>query len=408
MGIFDWFKKSRPSRDEFAAMYEKYLRERRLAKEVQYDAEAFLFRIEGVMAHSMNLENIYRDYCKVSKQERPNLLRRYSASMKFEEITESWETVRKQLMPAIRTISQNEVMRLSQLAEEGSNKGYDNFLFRPFSEDASIMIAHDREDSIMMVNKDVAEKWGVTFDEAWQACLDNLRARSPEKPRRLEDGVVQCLWDDSYDSSRILLPDLLNRSGAGIDPVIMIPTRDCLLLAAASNPQTQARMVDYAGEAMEQQGRFVSALMYRYSGTGLTRYVPAEPAVARKLHDLRTRALMTDYAQQRDLLEKADKKNGRDLFHASFKVFESKRSGGLVSVASVTRDALGSIPQTDLIGFAFLAPGGKQGVKFVAWNDVMMFADGWLIRDEQHYPPRYRVEGFPAQDKLDAAPAASL
>jgi len=220
--------------------------------------------------------------------------------------------------------------------------------------------------------------------------------------------VIQCLWDDSYDSSRILLPDLLNRCGAGIDPVIMVPTRNCLLIAPANNGEAQARMVAYAAEAMESQGRFVSALMYRYTGNRIERYQPAEPALLRKLHDLRTRALMPDYAAQRDLLEKGDKKYGRDLFHASFKVFESKRGGGLKSVATVTKNALGTIPQADLIGFAILQPNGEQGVKFVAWDDVMAFAEGWLVKDEQHYPPRYRVEGFPAQDKLEAAPVASL
>ncbi|HEX7641838.1 MAG TPA: hypothetical protein VF472_06445 [Burkholderiaceae bacterium] len=41
---------------------------------------------------------------------------------------------------------------------------------------------------------DVTEKWGVDFDEAWQACLDNLRARRPDPAsavfRRLR---LQCL-----------------------------------------------------------------------------------------------------------------------------------------------------------------------------------------------------------------------
>lgn len=407
MGFFDRFKKTPPSKDEFAQIYGKYLRDRRLVKDLQYDAEAFSFRIEGTMSHTMNLENIYRDYCGASKDERPNVLRRYCEVMKFEEVPESWETVRGQLMPLVRPAGQYEAIRLGQLAEAGHTNGYDNLLFRSYSEDAISLIAHDREDSMMMVNKDTVEKWGVGYDEAWQASLDNLRARSPEKTKRLDDGVIQCLWDDSYDSSRILLPDLLNRSGAGLDPVIMIPSRNILLLAPANNPKAQERMVDYARESMEKHGRFVSALMYRYSGDRLARHVPSEPATARKLNDLRIGALMPDYAQQRELLEKADKKHGRDLFHANFKVFQRK-SGGLVSVATVTKNSSGTIPKADIVVFTTLRQGADPEVKFVAWDDAVAIADGCLVRDEQYYPPRYRVEGFPAQDRLDAAPVAQL
>jgi|GEM_PF-884390 len=407
MGFFDLFKKSPPSKDDFAQMYEKYLRDRRLVKDLQYNAAEFTFRIEGAMSHTMNLENVYREYCGASKEERPNVLRRFCEAMKFEEVPESWETVCKQLMPLVRPAGQYEAIRLGQLLESGHSKGYDNFLFRTYSDDAISLIAHDREDSMMMVNKDTVEKWGVGYDEAWQSSLDNLRARSPEKSKRLDNGVIQCVWDDSYDSSRILLPDLINRCGAGLDPIIMIPTRNCLLLAPANNPQAQDRTVDYAKESMEKHGRFVSALMYRYSGNRITRYVPAEPATVRKLRDLRTGALMSDYAQQRDLLEKADKKYGRDLFHANFKVFERK-GGGLVSVASVTRNSPGTIPQADIVIFTTLHPGAEPEVKFVAWDDAMAIADGCLVKDDQYYPPRYRVEGFPAQDKLDAAPAAQL
>lgn len=411
MGILDWFgkgKSDKPGKDEFARLYEKYLRDARIVTELEYDAAEFVFRVPGAMGQTMGLHNIYRDYCRASAEERKTVLRRYGNSARIEAPPDSWAAVRQQLMPVIRTAAQNEMMRLSQLLEAGHSNGYDNFLFRRLSADSVMMIAHDRPDSMMMVNKDTLEKWGVSFEEAWQACLDNLRAASPEKPNRLEAGVIHCLWDDSYDSSRILLPDLINRCGAGNDPVIMIPTRNCLLLAPVNNIQAQERMLGYADQALTEQGRFVSALMYRYQGNELVPYQPTDPTVARKLHDMRLHLLLADYTPQRELLEKIDQKNGHDLFHATFKVFQSKTHSGLVSLGSVAKNGIGTLPQVDVVAFSIVKPDGQPGIKLVAWDDALAIGDGWLALDEQYYPSRYRVTGFPAQDKLDAAPETVL
>lgn len=407
MGLFDWFKRSPPGRDEFAKMYEKYLRDRRLVGKVQYDAAEFVFRVEGGGVSTMGLHNIYRDYCRAAAGERQELLRRYSEVLKRQEVPEGWAAVRGQLMPTIRTAAQIHVMRLSQLADEGHCKGYDNFLFRPFSEDALSMIAHDRPDTIALVNKDTAEKWGVSFEEAWQACLDNLRDCSPQKTVRLDNGVIQCLWDDAYDSSRILLPDLLSRSGAGNDPVIMIPTRGCLLLAPAANREAQLRMVDYAQESIGSHGRFVSALMYRYSGNTLNAWAPADAAIGQKLHNLRTRELIAMYGEQHASLEKWDKREGRDLFRANFLVYENKAKGRLFSVASVSEGVQGTIPKADIIAFGKRNPSGEghHDAKLVSWDHAMAIAGDCFVKEEPGYPPLYRIAGFPAYDKLDAAPA---
>ncbi len=258
-----------------------------------------------------------------------------------------------------------------------------------------------------LVNKDTAEKWGVSFEAAWQACLDNLRDRSPQKAFKLDDGVIQCRWDDSYDSSRILLPDLLNRCGAGIDPVIMIPTRGCLLLAPVNSRAAQLRMVGYAQESMQKHGRFVSALMYRYSGNTVAAYAPEDAAVAQKLRDLRARELITEYEEQRVLLEKWDAKEGRDLFRAKFQVYENEAKRSLFSIASVAEGVRGTIPKADIIAFAKRDPlgTGHQKAKFVTWDQAMAIAGDCFAKEETDYPPLYRVKGFPAYDKLDAAPS---
>ncbi len=407
MGFFDWFKTTPPGRDEFARLYEKYLRDRRLVNKVQYDPTDFVFRIEGTVTPTVGLHNIYRDYCRASGAERQEVLRRYAEVLKLEEVPEGWDTVRGQLMPTVRTAAQVHLMRLTQLAEQGHCKGYDNFLFRSFSEDALSMIAHDRPDTMALVNKDTAEKWGVSFEEAWQACLDNLRDRSPQKAFKLDDGVIQCRWDDSYDSSRILLPDLLNRCGAGIDPVIMIPTRGCLLLASVSSRAAQLRMVGYAQESIKNHGRFVSALMYRYSGNKVNAFIPDDAGIVRKLHDLRTRELITAYQEQQAQLVKIDAREGRDLFRAKFQVFENSASGTLFSIASVSEGVQGTIPKADLIAFGKIDPSGTghQTAKFIRWEQAMAIAGDCFVKEEADYPPLYRIAGFPAYDKLDAAPA---
>lgn len=76
--------------------------------------------------------------------------------------------------------------------------------------------------------------------------MDNLRDRSAGNfmPFDGVPGLVRSNWNDGYDRSRILLPDLICRGVGSGNPVIMIPTRETLLLARDHQPAALRDGVD--------------------------------------------------------------------------------------------------------------------------------------------------------------------
>jgi hypothetical protein len=248
------------------------------------------------------------------------------------------------------------------------------------------------------------EKWGVSFDDAYAAALDNLRDATVAKFIRFAPCLYVSDWNDSYDSSRILLPDMIHQLGLGATPVFMIPTRNRLLVAAGSDRSAMAKMIDLAHGVVADEGRCVSAKLYRLEGRNIVEAVPDDAELASNLKLLDLKFLADDYASQKAALEKFHQDEGLDIFVASFAAFQI--NGRLTSMSTLTKGVDTLLPRTDAITFVTLAePGGDEvRTRIVAWDDAWAVLGGAMTLQEA-YPPLYRITSFPSDDALRRMPA---
>jgi hypothetical protein len=399
LGILDIFH-STPSPDKFAKVVMDYLAKNGHTKPVRFVAREFQLKLDGGN-RTFNLHNAYRDYCKASKAERANVLASYASVYVMEESTvpDTFAAARARLLPSIR--GKGIVGMLSRMSRS-NGLAASEAVYRPLSSDAVVMLAYDGEQSMQMLMASTLQKWGVSFEGAYAVALDNLRDATVAKFSRVASGLYVSNWNDSYDSARMLLPDVLHQLGLGATPVFMLPTRNRLLVASGSDRSAVAKMIDLAHQVVEEEGRAVSAKLYRLEGRASVEFVPDDAELASNLKLLELKFLADDYASQKADLEKFHQQKGLDIFVASFAAY--KVNGQLTSMATWTKGVDTLLPKTDAITFVTLPEGnGQARTKVVRWDDAFaMLGRGMVLQDD--YPPLYRVTGFPTEEALKRLP----
>lgn len=401
MGFFDFLFKRKPTPEKFAAIFMNYAKKHGFNQKMVFVPDQFQIRIEGDAAHVLNLHNAYHDYCQSPRSRHDELLMKYTASLSVPQIASTFEQAKAHLMPSVRGRGQIEYIRLMTQMQDGAQPFED--LSQPFSDDAVIMLVYDTEHSIATLLPSQLQDWGVDVPTAMAVALDNLRDRTSDRFTDLGDGVVMGEWGDAFDTARILLPDLAYRANVGSDPVMMIPTRGCFLLTAGNNPHGQRRMVELANESIDNDGRFVSSGMYAIRDGKVVAFQPQDEQAARLLGQLQRRSLSGDYHSQQELLDKLHQSKQLDIFVPTYQLLENKADQRLTSCCTWVKGVDSLLPKTDWV--AMVIPNDdpeKTVTKMLTWADVEAIG-GELLQEVEGYPVRYRVKGFPPEDKLALA-----
>lgn len=404
MGLFD-FISSTVSPNKFAKIFLASARKQGFQKAMTYDASDFRFFIDNDKSNIFHLTNAYRDYRNAEKAERENVLSKYTSSLEVASIPTSFNVAKSHILPAIRAKGLGESLRITNLMQK--NDSPLDQLFIPFSADADMMLAYDTEQSIQMVGMTVLESWGVSAAEAMAVAFDNLRDRTIDQFGDLGDGIWVGQWNDSYDTSRVLLPDVAYRSNVGSNPVMMIPTRGCFLLTSSNNVTGQLKMIEYARESVERDGRVISALMYRFQDGKVIEYISEDEFVIQKMANFNREYVADDYASQKDFLDKLHDSEGTDIFVASFSIATNTTTGNITSFCSWTKDVDSLLPKTDVVAMVDLDAFQKYSIKYIAWADAIAL-DGYLLPDANTHPIRYRATQFPSAEQLRAIPEVEL
>ena len=112
---------------------------------------------------------------------------------------------------------------------------------------------------------------------------------------------------------------------------------------------------------------------------------------------LRMRSWGQDYAEQKELLDALHAKTGRDVFVSAFSVMQRKDTGRHISYCVWPKGADSLLPRTERI---ILGGVGQEPI-MAPWERVVEAA-GNLMTPMDMYPERYRVEGFPSAEQLEA------
>ncbi|CAB3661147.1 hypothetical protein LMG1866_00556 [Achromobacter ruhlandii] len=398
MGFLDSLFRRKPTQDQFAALFIAAVRQRGFTGDLDYKADEF--RLVHGEGSYFNLHNAYQAYCDAPGGQRQGALQGYVSTLLTSSQTRpaSLAEARPLLRPVIRGRAILEAVRMHHLRSDGNDDDFHPAL-RPFGDDCVVLLALDHPESIATLTNGPDEEWGVSFDEALAIAIDNLR-ESVDHFVEVAPGVYGGGWEDGYDISRALLPDMLERIPARGRPIFMMPTRDLLLVSGDSDEDGLLKMMELCLQVVEH-GRPVSACMYRYGEAGVERYQPrGEPLMRLQAHLARVLA-QGDYDAQKEALDRLYEERGIDVFVATYNLFtQNDDVAASFSLATWTRGVDTSLPKVDRLALVRPEAADDLGeVRVVSWEQAAAELVP-LLEPEDRYPVRYRTRGFPDDAQL--------
>lgn len=183
--------------------------------------------------------------------------------------------------------------------------------FAPFvviADAFAMVLALDLSNTRLVVTHRQLAAWGIEFDQAIEVAYQNLIARSGGSFEMLVDqetglsSVYSSTWHDGYDSSRLIIDELLKQFKVHGDHVIGIPDNNQLLITGSEDRRGLLALYQMLADAQNLQQPLPPVLVHK-TESGWQRFAPPmlDP-LNPLLRGLETAYLSDIYASQKALL----------------------------------------------------------------------------------------------------------
>ena len=359
-------------------------------------------RASGDAPMLINLANLFVNYSNAPKGERASVLDRFARGMVAQANTDFsvYENARRALLPILRTAEEVSISSLYlEVHVPPEHRG------RPFEQAARPHVGHlmvclalDTPNATQRVDSFNLSEWGVSWDMALADALENLRALpAPITWEEVAPGVQSLQCGDSYESSRLLLPDVIHRANV-LDPVVMIPIRNGLLVASARSDAALRNLVEKSGEARAQLTRQLSMQAFSLQGDAWTPFIP-QVGVGALFSDVMKTEEAEGYANQKSEIEALHERDGTDIFVATQQLMKDP-AGKFFSMATLTQGVDTLLPSADRIVLLRLKDDQPNGQLMVTWADFYRTCAA-LLEELPMRPARYRVRRFVTEAQWD-------
>ena len=401
MTFLDKVFSGKPSRADFAEMMIRALHQAGINKDKIDQSESdFSLKLPG--GTTFFLGNVYANFCNAPRSRRQAIVAEFvtaAASIpELPSIPSDFAAVKPSLMPVIRDAAYFSMIQLLN-RKNGNTKddpGLDVVL-KNLAGGLVVGLAYDTERNITSINRDFFEKWGVSLEEAFKVAKENLWEKTD--PNRLagQGGVYRGEWADSYDSSRILLTELIYRLSVDGDPVAFVPNRDLLWVTGTNNSAGLAALLKGGLESHFKMGHPLSPDLYVLVDGTWKVHVPEDKSLREMWMKIKRRRDAIDYSQQQKLLNEIHEKEDIDIFVASYKIYERK-DGFAYSACVWTNGIDSSLPRSENI--AFMADVENPDYFVVPWEAATSVVGDLLELEPDLAPVRYRARQFPSEEQL--------
>lgn len=390
---------NRPLTEEaFAQKIIKAAREAGFSDALEYVPNEF--RLKHGDGGYFNLHNAFRDYQSADKAHKPDVLNGYASTLVSykQQAPQTFEDVKPLLRPVIRNLAMLEEVRLHHIRTEGWESAK-TAVYQTLGKDCVTLLGVDYPETTSTLTDGPKENWGVSLDEALSVAVSNLRETTPDAFDEIVPGLYVGRWNDSYDTSRVLLPDVLQRAPIKGRPVFMIPTRDVLMVTGDKDEDGIRHMVEVSFKAMEN-GRVVSSQVYTYDDQRIVPFISHDETLLSRMASLEHMLLQGNYHVQKEQLDTIHDEQNTDVFVASYQLFELKDGNGKTfSMCSWTETVDTLLPKTDRVALVQPQADGTVQTRIVDWHELEAKL-GELLTPVSVYPPRYRTLGFPTAAQL--------
>ncbi|WP_431256805.1 hypothetical protein ACQ86G_19145 [Roseateles chitinivorans] len=317
------------------------------------------------------------------------------------EKAEDYASVQARLLPLLRTRADMDKSAMNAassltLDKEALSRESNRTPSRPVAGDYVAMLGLDTPQSTARVVQGMLDNWGVSFETAFDDALRNLRGVSSDAGwQQIAPGLWQGAWNDSYEPSRLLLPDVIYRSGVA-HPVAMVPLRHVLLVADANDIAGLALMASACKQLREEQSRWLSCRPLQLVEREWRPFEPPE-SLRQMYQELIAIEDSEDYAAQKNLLEQRNAQDPSAPFVGTAQLVQFKDSERILSYSVWSNGVDTLLPQTDLLAFASLDKPDDTVV--VAWADAVRIAGHHMQAVDDMFPRRLRVNVFPTEDE---------
>lgn len=361
-------------------------------------------RRDGKSSTVLNAHNLLHEVVRLPRAGRPAAIRRFLDGLLLTEAMDArhFAEVAPFLLPVVRSADDYGIHGLS--AEVSRAGPMATVATRPLVNDIVVALVVDGKNAMATVAEKRLEEWGVSFEQALDQALSNLRGLAEHGGwKQVRPGVWSGEWGDYYESSRMLLPDLVHRLNVK-NPVVMVPFRGAILVTSAQDGEGIEGMLATVEQSIANNNRWISFRPAILHGTAWTPFTPP-PALEERFRRLSFESAAPAYAQQKELLEKKFEADGGDVFVASYSAFT--RDERLVTWATWSEGVTHALlPVTDVVVFVMSGSDAAESL-MVPWACVREIV-GHLMLPTEWMPTRLQVQEFPSPEELERLKAAAL
>jgi hypothetical protein len=391
-------------RSHFMSEVEGILRSMPSVGTIKPDPGRFAFELRNAgKDHTFFLENIFSEMREVPPEKRAERIRAIVASVGAQENNVSWDEVQERLVPLVRpcTLFMGAVSDPTKLP-----------IARPFAPFLVETVGIDSEQTTQYVSPATVQSWDVPVEKVFDVARANAAASFGEGDVASYDETAGYpIWhvarDDSYESSRLLLPGWLAsfRSKVAGRPVAIVPERSKLIVGGDGDERCLRRLIETAVREYGSSPRAISPALYTVVDD-TDQVVPLLLHGHALAHDVgvgHVQLAAAEYDKQRSTLQE---QVGDDVFVANY-VGLRQVDGTPIGMTTWSEDVPTLLPVADRIAFVIGPTQPNPEVFNVWWDDVARLAGAFLERDPSLNPPRCRTVGWPDRETIAKLRAAS-
>lgn len=383
MGLFDLFK-PRSVQDRFAEKVMRRLRARGWSQPLRYDAAEFTVETGS---GALYLGNIFVDWGTYPKSEQAAQLDRALNLVFASKLETAFEDAADRLMPVVRNLMH---LQATALSCEGNPSTELWQPYRTLVAPLGVLLAIDQPTSVAMVSHELLQKWGMSFDAALERAMDNLVPLSPVKFERTESGFHLSAYEDAYDSSRVLMPELFPAIQLRGDPVAIVISRTCVAVAGSLETEALMAMAHFVLDAVADETRPTSCLPIVLRCGVWEPFEPQAKELA-PLRDLALRQAFLDYDGQAPMLEAYLAHKGNDVYVAPLDVVQAE--DGAHSWTTWIEDIPVLLPRADALALKT----GDDRRLIRRWADIEAVC-GPFEADTSLHPARFTPPAWPSDE----------
>jgi hypothetical protein len=275
---------------------------------------------------------------------------------------------------------------------------------RPFAPFLVECVGIDSEDGISYAAPHMIARWGVQPSDVFAASIENGQAYFTDDVASFDREAPYPIWhvsrDDSYESSRLLLPGWLASFADKVKgrPVAIVPHRSLLIVGGDGDERCLRRLIESAKGEFQASPRRISPALYTIEKGGkvIPLELPVGHALAADVAVGHAAMAVGEYEVQKAQLEE---RLSEDVFVASFNGIQ-RPDGGVLTYTTWSKDVPSLLPRADQVVLGF-APGEKGGeILRVPWPALMDIAGDCLTQEPDLDPPRWRTRRWPEEAAL--------